>query len=152
MLDLTLSEKRVLIIILAVVVIATGIQLFNTSSINQPILDYTESDSIFSRLSHVKPPGYQNNLIRQNSHTQDSIRIILPLASGQAGHNVLININKATEQELTQLPRIGPAIAKRIITYREANGFFKSNDDLKKVKGIGPKTFEKIEPHLQKIE
>ena len=60
--------------------------------------------------------------------------------------------NDMTEQEFKQLPRVGPAIAKRIITYREMNGLFKSNDDLKKVKGIGPKTFEKIKPYLQKIE
>ena len=153
MLDLTSSEKRILIIILTVVVIAAGIQLFSSSSIDQPNIDYTDSDSIFSRLSHVKSSGYQNNdLIMENNHLSDSTRALSSVVSERAGHNALININKANEQEFTQLPRVGPAIAKRIITYRETNGLFKSNDDLKKIKGIGPKTFEKIKPYLHKIE
>ena len=152
MIDLTTSEKRVLIIILAVVIIAAGIQLLSTTSIDQPNLDYTESDSIFSRLSHVKPPGYQKDLSLENSYLSDSIRALSPAVSEQATHNVLININKATKLELTKLPRVGPAIAQRIIAFRESKGLFKSNDDLKKVKGIGPKTFAKIKPYLKKIE
>ena len=86
------------------------------------------------------------------NHPSDSTRALSSAVSERAGHNVLININKATEQEFKPLPRVGPAIAKRIIIFREMNGLFKSNDDLKKVKGIGPKTFEKIKPYLQKIE
>ena len=55
-----------------------------------------------------------------------------------------VDINTATEKELVKLPGIGPAIAKRIIEYREANKGFKSVDELKKVKGIGSKKFEAI--------
>lgn len=55
-----------------------------------------------------------------------------------------ININKATQQELETLYGIGPAKSKAIIDYREENGPFKQIEDLKKVSGIGEKTFEKI--------
>jgi len=41
-----------------------------------------------------------------------------------------------------QLKRIGPKYAERIIEYREKNGPFKTPEDIMKVKGIGPKTFE----------
>ena len=53
-----------------------------------------------------------------------------------------ININKATVEELTQLKRIGPKYAEKIVAFREANGPFKSADELVNVPGIGSKTVE----------
>lgn len=56
----------------------------------------------------------------------------------------LVNINSATQAELEGLPRVGPALAARIIDYREANGGFRSVDDLNAVSGIGEKLLESI--------
>lgn len=52
-----------------------------------------------------------------------------------------VNINTADAQQLETLPRIGPAIAQRIIAYREENGAFKRPAELMNVKGIGESTF-----------
>ena len=57
-----------------------------------------------------------------------------------------VDINTADASTLTQFNGVGPATAKKIIAYREANGPFASCDDLTKVKGIGAKTLEKIKP------
>ncbi len=59
-----------------------------------------------------------------------------------------VDINSATVKELEAVKGIGPAKAKAIIDYREKNGPFKSVDDLKKVKGFGGKTLEKMRPEL----
>ena len=59
-----------------------------------------------------------------------------------------MNINTANEIELQRLYRVGPAIAKRIIEYREQNGKFQTVEDIKKVRGIGEKTFEKIKDKI----
>ena len=59
-----------------------------------------------------------------------------------AADSPTVNINVATVEELTQLKRIGPKYAEKIVAYREANGPFKSADELVNVPGIGPKTLE----------
>jgi competence protein ComEA len=59
-----------------------------------------------------------------------------------------ININTATKDELVALPGIGPAKAQAIVDYRKAHGPFKTVEELKDVKGIGAKRFEKLKPEL----
>ena len=53
-----------------------------------------------------------------------------------------VNINTASVEELTQLQKVGPKTAERIVAYRNDNGPFKTVDDLKNVKGVGDKILE----------
>lgn len=54
-----------------------------------------------------------------------------------------VNINTATVEQLATLTGVGQEIAQRIVEYRQANGLFKSVEQLKNVKGIGDKILEK---------
>ena len=56
-----------------------------------------------------------------------------------------ININTASADELDLLPHIGPVLAQRIIDDRQTNGPFRSVADIQRVRGIGPRTAEKLE-------
>jgi competence protein ComEA len=65
-------------------------------------------------------------------------------SSGTGEKQGKIDINKADEQELQNLPGIGPAKAAAIIEFRNTSGPFKVIEDLKNISGIGDKTFEKL--------
>ena len=69
-----------------------------------------------------------------------------PTRDDAPGIQKLISINSASVAELELLPRIGPVMAQRIIEDRNANGPFRDIADLQRVRGIGPKTAEKLEP------
>ena len=71
-------------------------------------------------------------------------------AGGSATTNGLVNLNAADLAALETLPRVGPALAQRILDWREANGGFDSPDQLLGVSGIGAKTFEQLQ-HLVTI-
>lgn len=62
-------------------------------------------------------------------------------APGTTGGGGLVHLNTATLADLDTLPRIGPALAQRIIDWRDANGPFTSVDQLREVAGIGEATF-----------
>ncbi len=62
--------------------------------------------------------------------------------------NELININTATSSELQTLSGIGPAMAEKIITYRESNGYFMQIEDIMNVDGIGENKFNKIKENI----
>lgn len=61
-----------------------------------------------------------------------------PASGSTAGK---VNLNTADAAALETLPRVGPALAARILAWREANGRFTSIEDLLGVSGIGDKTF-----------
>ncbi len=79
------------------------------------------------------PPARSTPREEQKSHPKEKI----PLGK--------IDINTATEKELTTVPGIGHVIAARIIAARP----FKSADDLKRVSGIGDKKYAQIRPYFQ---
>ena len=59
-----------------------------------------------------------------------------------------VNINTAGVEELDQLPGIGPAIAQRIIDYRNEHGEFKKVEDVQEVKGIGDAKYSEIKDSI----
>jgi competence protein ComEA len=59
-----------------------------------------------------------------------------------------IDINQAEWPELSLLPGIGETLARRIVEHRKAYGPFQRPEDLRRVRGIGAKTLERIAPHL----
>ena len=65
-------------------------------------------------------------------------------ATQGAAPGALVNVNTATAAELEVLPRVGPALAQRIVDFRAEHGPFAAPEDLMQVSGIGPAIFEAI--------
>ena len=102
---------------------------------------------------------------------EDGIKIIIPsntdigdfqeenILSNDSGEGIIdnietssksssLNINKATEQDLQNLPGIGPSLAAKIIAYRDENGKFTTVEDIKNVNGIGDSKYENIKDYI----
>lgn len=96
--------------------------------------------------------GMQVNVpaLTQNSQpTADNRAANAPSASKDGSNAAMVNINTATKDELDTLPGVGPATAEKIIEYRETNGYFKSIEDIKNVRGIGEAKFSKMQSRIQ---
>ena len=89
--------------------------------------------------------GASQNGASQGGTQPQPARTLTPAGSAQKG-STPVNINTATAEELQTLPRIGPAMAQRIIAWREAHGGFRSVDELDAVPGIGPSMLENLRP------
>lgn len=87
--------------------------------------------------SNIPAPQHQLNLNKNVEQIKEEIK-----------KSKQVDINKAAAGELTKLQGIGEVLAKRIVNYRDTYGDFITKEDIKKVKGIGPKKFDKIKDLL----
>ncbi len=74
--------------------------------------------------------------------------VVVTRAATATPASTLVNINTATAAELEMLPHIGPAMAQRIIAYREAYGPFARIEDIQNVEGIGETRYEELAPFI----
>lgn len=79
---------------------------------------------------------------------QTEDEIVASTKTIKASFNGIVNINTASESELTQLHGIGPAKAEQIIAYRK-NKPFRRKADILNVPGIGPAAYEKIKSNIE---
>jgi len=86
--------------------------------------------------------------------------IAVPLAAGQEGlpreakrpaeaPATAIDINRATVEDFSRLPGIGPKLARRIVAFREKHGPFRRVEDLLAIRGIGHKKWKAMRPYLR---
>jgi competence ComEA-like helix-hairpin-helix protein len=106
----------------------------------------TEKPSAFSMFPAPRPPTRGDNArtvstapTRSPTSAQSGAPLSKTIPTGK------LDINTATEEELTRIPGVGPAMAVRIISARP----FSSADDLKKVIGIGDKKYETFRPYFK---
>jgi competence protein ComEA len=79
----------------------------------------------------------------------DSDHVYIPAAAAVRNLEISqININYGTQEQLETLAGIGSTLAQQIIEYRTENGLFTTIEEIQKVPGIGPSTFEKIKNHI----
>ncbi len=98
--------------------------------------------------SHSVEVSYRESSQSSAAEPLSSSAAALSPSPERSASTLLVDINRASQAELETLPGIGPALAERIIDFREQNGAFLSPEDLTKVKGIGDKTLEELLPYI----
>ena len=63
--------------------------------------------------------------------------------------SVRFDLNRAERSDFEQIPGVGPKLAQAIVEHRGEKGHFRSLDQLRDVKGVGPATFDKVRPFLR---
>ena len=121
MLNFTFDARKTIIVILIVLGLGAGLSYFKKNHPKQ-----TNDFLAFKYADHL-----EYNFERKDDENE-----------------TIISINKADEEQLCQLPGIGPVIARRIIEHRQQVGPFSTKDELMRVKGIGPKKLKKIKAHI----
>jgi len=101
----------------------------NLLAVLDSIVENKSNENLFQELKEIE----QQKKFEDYNKSKDTLKI---------------DINTASNIQLMKLPNVGEKTAESIINYRNENNGFNSNSDLLKVKGIGPKTFEKIKPFL----
>ena len=141
---LTKQEKWVFVFLCMTLVSGYLIQYIKQRNMDDPlhIISKTEKEEFKQAAIHAYfSQGIQDNEtanIAAGDATEKNIK------DGEE----LVNINTAVKQELMALPKIGPVTAERIIRFRDDFGPFQSIDDLAKIKGIGPKTLERLKTRI----
>lgn len=118
----------------------------DTSNIN--LSQKLTSEMVIYVYSNSEIKNNKDNLSCDTICETNIIEVNNCISSTNSNSNSLININTATLIELTNLSGIGESKAKNIIEYRNANGDFKSIEDLKNISGIGDSLFEKIKDKI----
>lgn len=81
----------------------------------------------------------------ESSITEDAGEGVIKEEGSKGGK---VNINKASQTELETLNGVGPSTALKIINYRNENGVFKKNEDIKNVPGIGETKYESLKDNI----
>jgi comEA protein len=126
----TKNEQKVFLFLSAVFLTGVAITIYKTYVIPPalPQFDYSHTDSVFQERSAL---------------------LLADTGTAAAPAIRKVDLNTATKTELMTLPGIGEATAERILLFREEKGRFKKAADLKNVKGIGEKKFEKLKSYIE---
>ena len=136
----TKREKHVILFLVCTLTLGYGVKLYQGSHLYNDFKPVTsiEKESFEKKARLAYDTSKRKGLNSPESSTENDSN----------PQTEIININTAEKQNLVKLPKIGTVTAERIIRFRDDYGPFKSIDDLLKVKGIGPKTLEKLKPQI----
>lgn len=136
------SEKKGLLVLSGVMLAGFIVQALLPFYQRTDLYDYSVQDSIFKS---INTDSLENEI---NFKEETNSKYAISSANQKSLPAKSININSSNLNTLQKLPGIGPVTAKNIVEYREANGGFKTLEEIMKVKRIGRKTFDRIKPFI----
>ncbi len=149
----TLLELRVILfLILAFVIGLLAKEIINPNEkVHYKNFDYAFEDSSFKAANFndsSKKTGLVNNKVDYKQEVLDLKNTKFSSYKRKLPAKKSIDINQAGKNKLIQLPGIGEKTAEKIISYRKLSGGFKNLAEVKNVKGIGNKKFNRIKKYI----
>lgn len=135
MLRATPQERQALGITALLLIAGAGVRIFSTPEGGVEWEGGAADTLIVSGVADVRE-GAEEELERERIRST-------PLAPGER-----IDPNRADALQLDRLPRVGPALAERIVAWRREHGPFRFLSDLDAVPGVGPTLLQSLEPHV----
>jgi comEA protein len=160
-LEISRSERIAVSVLMILLVFSTSIWTMVQPYANYDEENYAELERIFAERSRLQKQEMESILARYEPQPHDGLylteaKIEAPRDTvredstetdqGSERTGTLININRAGEKKLQELPGIGPAYASRIVQWRDQNGDFTDKNQLLEIRGIGEKRLAKIKP------
>lgn len=120
-----------------------------TVSSSPPVIAPTTRPALTSASHEGMAPNRPMTMPIEESQPERSSQKA-PLDSPPTRHTAArqVDLNQATLSDLEALPGIGPKLAQRVIEHRDEKGPFRAVDDLRQVRGIGRKKFDRLRPHV----
>jgi competence protein ComEA len=150
-LALTTPEALALVFVSLVLLAGFCVRYVQGQSVPFSAADYAELHAAFAEQSealHAAAAADTTAVGAERPAQTSAVPEAPPTRRVAASGPVRMNLNTASVQTLQRLPGVGPAISARIVAYREAYGGFREPREVTRVKGIGPKTYEKMAPYL----
>jgi competence protein ComEA len=123
------TERRALVLLLSLALVGQGVR--------------------WLLLRPGEPPGQVELLAALPPMSPSAHRDSLAALARPLGPNERIDVDRASAAELARLPKVGPALAKAMVAFRQANGPFGGLEGLDRVPGIGPGLVEAVRPHVE---
>jgi DNA uptake protein ComE-like DNA-binding protein len=92
------------------------------------------------------PPGPRIDVDYRTNRPENGSAVIIGGASAGGVATSLVDLDRASEPQIDPLPRVGPALARRLVANRDSFGAFGSLDALGRVRGFGPATRKRLAP------
>ncbi|ARA94728.1 hypothetical protein AWN76_017250 [Rhodothermaceae bacterium RA] len=139
-LNLTRREGAALLALGALLTLGLAARAWQQHPPTLPDDAYAEVDRLFAEADHIPDTPAPASLASAPASLAPA-----PVVPARIER---LDLNTASAEELEQLPRIGPALAARILAYRARHGGFRRVEELTAVPGIGDKTLARLHPYL----
>jgi comEA protein len=136
---LGISSHQIIVIVFLIVFLISGLVLSRIKD--------SSTKSVFNEDDNLSYSNFQAKVAEVESLYYAEKKRSNPLET--VSFQKKVDINEASQKELIALPGIGPELSKRILDFRKKNGKFLAIEDLRKVKGIGVKKFNKMLPFIR---
>ena len=156
-LAVTSAEASALVFLSVVLLVGLGVRYAQSQAVPFSASYYAALDGAFAARTEVPRASAAPIRGAESVETADAAQTDAAQTDAEAPRRprraatagpVRMDLNTASERMLQRLPRVGPKIAARIAEYRAAHGGFREPREIMRVKGIGPKTYEKLAPYL----